>query len=478
MAMSVLSALDEFFGRVSFCPARPLLVAFSGGPDSTALLAGLAELRDRGFAPTQALFAAHLDHASDAASAERALLAERSAAALGVPWLCERREIGALSTSSESWETAARRVRYAFLEEARRATGAGWIVLGHHRDDQAETVLLRTLLGTGLYGLAAMRPIHGVRLRPLLHLPKADLRAYVLARQLAVTEDPTNHDPRSLRNRIRHRLLPELAFATATPDLEARLSRLAARAAGAAAAITHRLSARFPGLAASEPDLDRSVLRELPGELLPWALGALQRASGGARPPSRQAIAAITRRLAQPAEAGRAAVALGRGERLWIDADRLWIETASERVSRDPSESSGFTYTFSTPGRIEIPEANMVLTLYRSEFAPWMFEGEPERTGLVLPLQEGEEVEVRSRRPGDRLRPLGSPGSRTLKAVLIDRRIERARRDRLPLLCVGGRIAWIPGVTIDDRFRVRGPGDPVWIAKIEPLLNSYEVAEP
>ncbi|HXU33331.1 MAG TPA: tRNA lysidine(34) synthetase TilS, partial [Thermoanaerobaculia bacterium] len=78
-------------------------------------------------------------------------------------------------------------------------------------------------------------------------------------------------------------------------------------------------------------------------------------------------------------------------------------------------------------------------------------------------------VEIRSRRPGDRLRPLGAPGTRKLKELLIDRRIERTRRDSIPLLCVEGSIAWVPGVTIDHRFRVRGPEGPVWIAEIEPL---------
>ncbi len=470
--MNLLLSLENFFDRAPFRSPRPLLVAFSGGTDSTALLAGLVALRDQGFAPATTLLAAHLDHASDPSSAERAHIARTSAATLGVPFLLERRDIDTLRASTESWETAARRVRYRFLEEARLASGAGWIVLAHHADDQAETVLLRMLLGSGLYGLAAMRPIYGVKLRPLLALPKADLSDFVLARQLAVTTDPTNCDLRSLRNRVRHLLLPKLTESTGVPDLAARLSRLADRAAGASAAISDLLAERFAGLAATEPFLDRTVLRKLPPELLPWSLGALQRASGLALPPSRHVVAALARQLDRPLDARAAAVAFCRSERLWIDQDRAWIETVIPRDSRDPSESSGFTYTFSAPGRIEIPEANVALTLRRSDFAPWMLEGEPERTGLVLPLQEGEWVEVRSRRPGDRLRPLGAPGSRKLKAVLIDRRIDQARRDQIPLLCVGGRIAWVPGVTIDDRFRVRGPWDPVWIAEIEPLRNS------
>ena len=94
-----------------------------------------------------------------------------------------------------------------------------------------------------------------------------------------------------------------------------------------------------------------------------------------------------------------------------------------------------------------------------------MFAGSPRRAGLALPLTEGDRVVVRNRRPGDRIHPLGAGGSRRLKAVLIDRRIPRQERQRLPLLCVGGRIAWIPGVTIDHRFRLNGEAT-AWVAEI------------
>ena len=94
-----------------------------------------------------------------------------------------------------------------------------------------------------------------------------------------------------------------------------------------------------------------------------------------------------------------------------------------------------------------------------------MLRGAPDRAGLALPLSAGARVEVRNRRPGDRIRPLGAPGGRRLKEVLIDHRVPRERRDRLPLLVVDGRIAWVPGVTIDEAFRLR-EGSPVWLAEV------------
>ncbi len=472
--MILLSTLREFFSDRRFVQIdrrRPLVVAFSGGPDSLALLAGLAALREEGLPVADTLVAAHLDHAADPGSAERAERARSLAQAVGVSFRLERRDVTALRLAGESWETAARRVRYGFLEAVREKTGAAWIALAHHRDDQAETVLLRWLLGSGLYGLAAMRPIHGTKVRPLLGLPKAALAAFVEERGLQAIVDPGNVDPASLRNRIRHRLLPALGTSEGLVDLPERLARLGLRAAGASDQISARLARRFPGLAATEPFLDRRSLQALPPELWAWALAALARAAGADLPPSRRTVAEITRRLARPedpAETGAGTVAGGSAG--WrIEADRLRIEVRGGGDSPDPSEIPGFTYTFSTPGRIEVPEADMALTLRRGEFAPWMLVGDPQRAGLALPLGNGDAVEVRSRRPGDRLRPLGAPGTRKLKELLIDRRIDRIHRDRLPLLCVGGRIAWVPGVTIDDRFRVCDPETPVWIAEIQPL---------
>ncbi len=107
----------------------------------------------------------------------------------------------------------------------------------------------------------------------------------------------------------------------------------------------------------------------------------------------------------------------------------------------------------------------MRVRIGRRAVEPWMFEGSPHRAALALPLVEGDRVTVRNRRPGDRLHPLGASGSRRLKDVLIDRRVPRHERERLPLLCVGGRIAWAPGVTIDERFRLDGHAT-AWVAEV------------
>jgi tRNA(Ile)-lysidine synthase len=114
---------------------------------------------------------------------------------------------------------------------------------------------------------------------------------------------------------------------------------------------------------------------------------------------------------------------------------------------------------------VEIPEIAVRVGLSRRPVEPWMLSGSPRCAALALPLAEGDRVTVRNRRPGDRIHPLGAAGSRKLKELLIDRRVPRRERDRLPLICVGERIAWVPGVTIDQRFRIAGEKT-AWLAEV------------
>ncbi|MGH9379140.1 MAG: tRNA lysidine(34) synthetase TilS, partial [Thermoanaerobaculia bacterium] len=184
-----------------------LVVAFSGGPDSLALLWGLTRLRALRVRP----LAAHLDHALDPGSADRAELAAHLARRLDVPLRCERWPVPELRRSGEALEAAARRVRYAFLIEVATAAGADAILTGHHRDDQAETVLLRIAHGSGWAGLAAVGARPGRVLRPLLAIPKRTLLEALSRAGLTGASDPGNDDPRLLRNRLRRSILPRLA---------------------------------------------------------------------------------------------------------------------------------------------------------------------------------------------------------------------------------------------------------------------------
>jgi tRNA(Ile)-lysidine synthase len=350
----------------------PCIAAFSGGGDSTALLLALK-------AAGRPAIALHLDHAMDTGSTVRAARAVELAAALGVPSIVRAISVPGNRRRGESLEAAARRLRYDALERAADELGARWILTAHHRDDQAETVLLRLSFGTGLVGLAAIQERRGRILRPLLGRSRAELLDAVVSSGLEPVSDPSNRDLSRPRNRLRHLVLPRLV------EREPRLpERLAAVAAAA-----WRARPRLPAPTAAAP-----------------------------RPP---------------------------------------------RNSAPP-----FSYTFQVPGSISLQPLSLRLRVEPAAWQDWMARGDARRAALA-PLSAGGAVaEARSRRAGDVIRPLGAPGTRKLKDVLIDRKVPRAERDLLPLLALDGRIAWVPGVTIAEEFRCR-PGEAVWLASLEDL---------
>lgn len=336
---TISAALEAFFrDEAPLDPGDGLIAAFSGGPDSTALLLGLVELAER---RRVRLIAAHLDHGMDPGSAERAAAAARLAERLSVPFLVERREVLCLRRPGESLESAARRVRYEYLEEVRRETGARWIATAHHRDDQAETVALRMLFGSGLEGLGAIRPLQGALVRPLLGVPRSSLLEAVAAAGVEAVQDPTNLNLRTPRNRVRHCLLPALEEGGGLP---ADLARLADRARGAFARIDRHLS----GCLNVEETEDgvavgRGSLFRLPAELLPFALAWLHRRAGAPRPAGSAARAELLRQLRERDGAG---CDCGAGWRWETGGERLTLRRPGAARRR----TAGFSYTLEASG--------------------------------------------------------------------------------------------------------------------------------
>lgn len=295
-----------------------VVVAVSGGPDSTVLLHALTRA-----APGLALelVAAHLDHGLRRESKRDAQAVARLCGESGVPLVTERAPAG-IGRSEDS----SRRARYRFLEKVVKRRKAATIALGHTADDQVETVLLHLLRGSGLEGLAAMSAREGLRFRPMLGLWRVDIEAHCRRHGLAPVVDATNQDRRFLRNRVRHDLLPELE--NYNPRVKRSLLRLADAARAEHAAILGMavawLESRPRALSrralAEQPDAVRvEVLRRV------WDAAAAGRVLPGDAARLRQGVDLIVD------GAGRGMIDLGAGLQLTVDRDRFEVARQAGR---------------------------------------------------------------------------------------------------------------------------------------------------
>jgi tRNA(Ile)-lysidine synthase len=324
-------------------------------------------------------------------------------------------------------------------------------------------------MGSGIAGLAGMTEERGIVLRPLLSLGREDLGSAVAEAGLSTIADPTNEDLRIPRNRMRRRVIPALGGASIT----SRARSLGDAASALNSGLERRLLSLFPELEDCEHvRASVATLRALPPELLSWALALLHRRAGADYPPRASSIAQLRGQLAG---GGDVSCDCGGGWR-WRGDRAGWL--VPWRVpEREVKSTMPFAYTVSAPGGIEIREVGQTFRLSQQPVAAWMWQGAPGRAALALPLTSGETVTVRSRRAGDRLQPLGCEHPRRLKDVFIDRKMPRERRDRLPLLCVGEQVAWVPGVTIHHPFRLADDAIVAWVAELSPIDEAASTAE-
>jgi len=307
---------------------EPVLVGVSGGADSVAMLLALHDLGRSGLAV--ALTVAHLHHGLRETTAdEDQAFVENLAKRLGLPCTVDRADVRAEAERDRlSIEEAARNARRRFLVGAARRADARKVALGHTADDRAETVLFNILRGTGLEGLATLRPRailapeNGIEIiRPLVDLSRADVLAFLEARGQAWREDETNADPAFARNRLRHEVLPLLREA-ANPKAEEALLRLADQASDAAAVLADALDAAWRGIvreAGGETSRDREGAVPSPGAVVidaddfallrPWIQGAIlrravQRLGGGLKHMSAERTRAAVDALLSKSVAG------------------------------------------------------------------------------------------------------------------------------------------------------------------------------
>jgi len=440
-------------------PGDRVLVGFSGGPDSTAVLLCLHHLAEK---LSIALGAAHLNHdlRGDRAAAD-ARHAAGMAANLGIPCVVETHSVAAFRQDRRmSPEEAAREVRYRFLQGAAIAGGFNKIALGHHRDDEAESILMRLLRGSGPLGLAGIPPVRDVArsalsvIRPLIHVSRSDIMAFLERHQVAAVFDESNADLHLLRNRIRHRLLP-LLVKEFNPALVGGLSRLAGLLrdeedwlGGVARQALADLTLADHGTLLV---LDRRQLTDCPPALQRRVLrAAVARCQGHLRRLGFAPLEAAREFAVQGPRHGfcdlpGGLVMRGCGRRL--EVQRLARRRGQGRAAPQEPPGQAFAYRISAPGRFPIPEAGLTLSF---SFSPPRPEATIGQTGQETAFFDMDQLHfpllVRNFRPGDRMAPLGLDGTQKVKKIFIDRKIAREDRTRFPLLLCGDQILWIVGL--------------------------------
>ena len=438
-------------------PGEHVVVAVSGGPDSSALLVALCRLRS---ALDIEITAAHFNHmlrSTEEAAADLDFV-HALASTLGIPFAHDAGDVRA-GAKHQSIEDAARRFRYAFLAEKAKDANGSVVVTGHTIDDQAETVLLHLIRGAGLDGIAGMRPRgawpfqavgepvpaegSGPDLaRPLLSLRREGTEKYCRDLGLSPRKDPTNDLPLATRNRLRRELVPVLR--RFNPNIDEAIARFAAAAARDVDYLDDLSRHHFARIASLGPRTASMARADL-------LLAA-------------PALSARLFRLAFAHVTGAAA-----------DLEAVHIDALLDSLHRPPGR-------LSLPGGVTAVTDSHVLVLRRDEAelaqrmpeTPLAVPGRTEAGGRVFEAnivarpsdvsqttphgafldaeRVGADLTVRSRRPGDRLRPLGLGGEKKLQDILVDAKVPAAERDGVPIICGPQGIIWVVGHCIDERY--------------------------
>ncbi|HHM04893.1 MAG TPA: tRNA lysidine(34) synthetase TilS [Gammaproteobacteria bacterium] len=404
-------------------PAARLLVAYSGGRDSHVLLHALASVRD-GLPP---LAAVHIDHGLQATSAAWAAHCRQVCQALGVDYL--GRQVTVRAAPGESPEAAARRARYRAL---RQCVEQGTLLLtAHHRDDQAETLLLQLLRGAGPHGLAAMPEAaafgDGLHLRPLLDYSRAQLARYAAGQMLHWIDDPSNEDTRFDRNHLRHALIPGIA--ERWPGAGRALARAAGHQAEAAALLDQLAAGDLVQAAGTTPGtLSIASLLTMDGPRRRNLLRYWLKEKGLPLPNAARLLHIEQNVLRARADAEPLVHWPGAEVRRYRDA----LYAGPPLPPIDPE----FAVEWSLTGPLILPDG----TRLRAR------RGEGE--GIRLACCPGGRVTVRYRRGGERCRPAGRGGTRPLKKLLQEQGVPPWARERLPLLYHGAALLAVAGVLV------------------------------
>lgn len=425
-----------------------VLAAVSGGPDSMALLVLLHRL--------QAVYgikltAVHVDHQLRGRESVRdALFVRQQVARLGIP--CYVVQVDAKRfqrTSGLSPQHAARELRYSALAKLLQQLGADRVALGHIADDQTETLIMRLLRGTGPAGLAGMPPMRLPYIRPLMSIRRQTLIDFLRLEGIPWVQDSSNCNRAYQRNRIRLDVLPILR--QYNPQVDQRLYELIEMMAAEHHLLERQVDTWYPCIVRQRSD-HRLMLQCYAYQHVPLAI-------------QRRLLRRLTDQYIIPPatvrfhhiEHLRLLLTHGRaGQRLTLPGQ--WLVERHHDVAmmwhgHAPVDSAQAA-KLSIPGQALLQELNAVVTaeFVRTVPSPLAHSRDVvyiDAATIQTPLM------IRTRWPGARFHPLGAPGHKKLKSFLIDKKVPRAERERIPLVVSGMEIVWVAGYQLGHRFRIR-----------------------
>ena len=446
--LGLLLSVEAFIKETElFEPGARILIGVSGGPDSMALLSILAEMRPKWDLDLMVL---HCHHGLRAAADEEEAFVRAWSKKLGCPFFRRKLPVRNFQrVSGKSLQEAARELRYrAFLEVA-KLKKADRVALAHTANDQAEEVLISLIRGAGLGGLAGIPVRRGPVIRPLIKTFRKELLDYLSAKKIPFKEDASNRDFRYLRARVRHHLLPELK--KYSPNILVQLNQTAGLLQKDDEYLQEKVD-HLAGALLSRQGQTISIRRSgLTG--LPRALGSriIQKAIFNSLGHLRHIRAIHILSILEVAQSNRkqGRIILPEGWSARWDRDYIRILP----VSGDPEPIKSFIYEIEKPRELFVQETGervyfkKIKASFKSSLS--LNNKNPVRVDfdkLIWPLQ------IRNKCPGDRFRPLGMSGSKKVSRYFMDRKIPKAKRDRIPLVLSGGEIVWIAGMDIGQAF--------------------------
>lgn len=437
---------DAVAGSGLIEPGTEVVVMVSGGADSACAAAGLAQLLG-----PERVHASHVNYGLRAGADEGEAAARRLCAALRIDLHVERPR----RLASGNVQAAARNLRYEAAERLRTRSNASVIATGHTRTDIAETLLYRLATSPGSRALQGLPARNGRVVRPLLTLERERIRELADSAQLPFADDETNDERRYARNRIRAEVLPvlrEIGPAVERNIAETR-TELAEEAELLDRVVLEELTAVGSNAGSVAVTADR--LHDLEPALRRLALRALaERACGRPVALSRSRAADILRLASRPeggtVELGGGVVAL--------------CESGHVRFVASEIDAAPVPVTLGLPGRARLGAWEVRAELHPPPVEP----AGPDLATLDADAMEGR-LEVRTWRDGDRIRPLGMRGSKTLQDLFTDHRVPRSLRGTLPIVTVDGEVAWVAGVAVSEQFRLEPDARSVAVLSAKPV---------